>query len=260
MKLSTLLFLALGVASLGVVGWVFWRATVETRQWNELLSLPGKDPVGPVTAEASRRESLARTFLPGGGEQEFQLFQVLCLKGPGSSSRIVQVWHNLRVVPGNCPLRIYVLNESRRLLSSTSMEGGGRSGLLSVRPVARPELGPWVFTIDNDFELQYFVLVGDAPVLVRLENDSGALVQNDFEVPESTLGPTPPIRSPEEWESALSGGPVETLRTLMWLGGAHASPPLALRRPGVVRKISDLRNSPNPWVAEAAKAVPLDRR
>jgi hypothetical protein len=58
--------------------------------------------------------------------------------------------------------------------------------------------------------------------LIRLEGSRGEIFRNTFIYPNQTIGPSPPTRTPDQWEAALkSDDYVEMLEALMWLGGRH---------------------------------------
>jgi hypothetical protein len=69
------------------------------------------------------------------------------------------------------------------------------------------------------FTRQYFALVDARLALIRHEDSEGrATTDNAYH----TLGPTFPLRSPEETQIALSSTNLaELLRTLAWLGGCR---------------------------------------
>jgi hypothetical protein len=122
------------------------------------------------------------------------------------------------------------------------------------------------------FTRQYFALVDARLALIRHEDSEGRAT-TDYAY--HTLGPTFPLRSPEETQIALSSTNLaELLRTLAWLGGCRPEADLertldslrqsrleedlanaVLRRPGVRARIGELRAHPNAWIREAAAAV-----
>ncbi len=125
----------------------------------------------------------------------------------------------------------------------------------------------------GDFQFQYYGLLDNQFVLVRLVDNDGHLVRNNYCWSSPPKGPPVPRRSGEQWiRSLASENPVEQLATLVWLSGVHLPSTQARREDtneeGVEdsRLFEDVRDSPatrsalesvasskNPWVAEYAK-------
>lgn len=124
----------------------------------------------------------------------------------------------------------------------------------------------------GQYQRQYYAVLGDRMVLVRLEDDEGRLVRNHYAWSTPPKGPPVPRRTEEEWIRSLSSAdPVEQLATLVWLSGTHL-PSGEPRRENVdqesveearlfeaVRDAPPTRNalrkfmgSKNPWVREYA--------
>jgi len=183
------------------------------------------------------------------------------------------------VVPSQCELRGTVSTPLAGRVFSESFGGGWRievmSGAVSPRTEAGPGLvelhsqpyinGRWIMT-------QYYRVLGERLLLVRLEDDKGRAVRNNYGAPNHTIGPQVPIREAQAWEASLSSpDPAEILWALAWLGGTHADPvppppnylresledarrfQEVLKREGVQSRLRVLSTSPNPWIAEAAK-------
>ena len=124
----------------------------------------------------------------------------------------------------------------------------------------------------GDFQRQYYALLDDHFVLVRMEDDKGRLVGNSYCWSKPVKGPEVPKKSRDEWIRTLSSSnPVEQLATLVWLTGRHL--PSGDKREKNINQesvedskrfeevrdaaetkkaIAELANSKNAWVKEYA--------
>jgi hypothetical protein len=120
---------------------------------------------------------------------------------------------------------------------------------------------------------QYYALVGDQLVLVRLEDHEGRSVRNLYHTSAPNLGPPVSGQTSDQWIRSLrSNNPVEQLAALVWLTGMHlsSSEPRysnvnqesvadaltfeAVRdAPETSEALSELRNSKNRWAREYAR-------
>ena len=125
----------------------------------------------------------------------------------------------------------------------------------------------------GDYQFQYYALIDDRFVMVRLEDNKKRLAQNHYRWHSPPKGPAVPRRTRDEWIRSLSSeNPVEQLATLVWLSGVHLSSKEARQedvnqetvedsklfeavRDSVETKkaIRELANSKNSWVQEYAK-------
>jgi hypothetical protein len=131
--------------------------------------------------------------------------------------------------------------------------------------------GPWRPAFEQaQYQWQYYALVGEAFVMVRLEDDEGRPVRNGYCARTPFKGPPAPSRTAEQWTHALrSTSPVEQLASLVWLTGVHLSskePRLETHNqesledsllfeevgasPNTVRALAGLRKSKNQWVRQ----------
>lgn len=126
------------------------------------------------------------------------------------------------------------------------------------------------------YQRQYYAMLGDQFALVRLEDDEGRLVRNNYRWSAPPKGPPVPRRTVQQWTRSLhSTNPVEQLATLVWLTGAH----LSSKEPRyknvnqesredsrvfeevkasaeTARALSQLQKSTNRWVREYAQLGP----
>jgi len=125
----------------------------------------------------------------------------------------------------------------------------------------------------GDSQFEYYALLSDHFVLVRLEDNNRTLVQNAFSWEAPVKGPKVPKRTPDEWIGSLnSKDPVEQLTTLVWLSGRHLTSTEARHEnenqesvedsklfeavrdaTETKRSLQKLANSQNAWVQEYAK-------
>jgi hypothetical protein len=152
-----LLLCLVGAASLTAVGWIFWRATAETREWREFVAL-GMKP-RRSQAEGDRFLSLGQRLFPDQGA--FGPREVTVLDGPEGRRKVLVLFALRRR-----EARLHVLEEDGRRLSSCEVPVGP----CGVDCKAAPERGPWAFTVDAltpgaPVPWRY-LLVDDRPVLV----------------------------------------------------------------------------------------------
>jgi len=276
-RLSTFAFLLLGIASLGGTGWIIWRATAETREWREMIRFSERGHSKLSGAESSRFDTLARRRAPQESPRRAVLW-VSPIDDPPAPRRYVVLFVPGRIEKsGDTLLQLHLFDQSYKPIATTMISTGPGQWETDVRPEPKPELNPGGFQIEialgaGQRLLQHYQLIQDQFILVRIEDQLGRPVANEYENRDSMLGPPFPNRTPEEWEASLrSPNVAEVLRTLMWLGGRHGPVRRGTlanedasqfaqtrRRPDLVRRLEELTRSPHPWVAEAARlALPV---
>jgi hypothetical protein len=138
----------------------------------------------------------------------------------------------LRIIPGGCGLRIDAFSLDGQLLNSSAFGSGWRIGLESMRFVQVDGLAGDLLEVNSqasingrDIAKQYYGLVGERMLLVRLEDSSGELIPNYYSSPNHTIGSTSLGWSMNDWHDKLNSGDyVEVLAALTWIGGVHLSP------------------------------------
>jgi hypothetical protein len=273
MRLPTFFLLLAALAACVATGWVVWNATAETRAWREILRLSAKWP--RTAAEEQQFQELVRKRLPLESPRR-KASWVVSLDAP---RRLLVITVPAKIEQsGDTLVQIHLFDADYRRISSTLANPGIGQRTILCHQGDPTDVGSSHFQVDSwltvpgTFKLcQHYVLINDAPVLVRVEGRGGKLEQMECEDRARMLGPGLPDRTPEAWEESLSSSNLgEVLRTLMWLGGRHGVVRLAgsdrtdadhfddvRRRPGVARKVAELTRSSHPWVAEAARAVVL---
>src|SRR5262249_59297628 len=69
---------------------------------------------------------------------------------------------------------------------------------------------------------EYFAVNGDRLRLIRLEDDKGRLVQNEYIFPNFEIGVTPGVKTLNEWIGLIeSQDKADVLSALTFLGGRH---------------------------------------
>jgi len=118
---------------------------------------------------------------------------------------------------------------------------------------------------------EYFAIGNDGLRFVRMENDKGEAVQNEYVFPNYEIGVVPDASTVEQWASMLeSKDKASVLSALMFLGGRHITEPQRyfvsepqeskyaalfqklIGSPRVRELIERLSNSENTWVRQAA--------
>jgi hypothetical protein len=279
MRFSTFALSILGVAALGAVGWICWRATEDQRAWRELLSYAEGGSAASKKGQQGRLDELLQRRLGYGKNNDSftQAWSVLPLE---SLQRVVVFETPSSVaIPSEFEVIGHVFSAEGVHLSQEAFSGGWRMMWASVRIRSVSGVAPQIIEVTSDNSLggadvarQYFAVLRDRLVLVRLEDGAGKGCRNHYGAPNWTIGPRPPLTSPETWEQSLaSSDPVEVLRALAWIGGTHLDPSATSRRearhedpveaalcievrnrPAVLSRIRDLAKSPTVWLKEAA--------
>ena len=253
-----------------------------TYAWRLLLSLQNRDlrELEPLQKTELR---LASASLRGATEDQF-LFARLFTALPtnrGEQRYLLVEESPLVVFPGESRLRTSLFTSEGYLISSSEFGAGWRIALSHIRLVQVSGIEGEVLEVESrqmpngaDVAKQFYALVGDEMRLIRLEDSSGALVQNIYSSPNHTIGFTPIGRSAPEWQDDLKSTDVaKVLAALTWLGGEHLSVNEAepnylheylseaqivegLReRSSVKQAVNALQLSDNPWVRDAATAA-----
>jgi hypothetical protein len=197
----------------------------------------------------------------------------------------------LLTIPGNSGLGVHVFAHDGSLMRSSVFQTGWRIFITDIRVVFLEQIGRKAIEVRSapaingrDVAKQFYALINDEVLLIRLEDNPGNLIRNAYGAPNYTFGLTVTGRSADEWKDALESGDfAEVLATLTWLSGIHLDPkepipevsgmpPVAhediseARLVGKVRSRQDLRRqlkalmlSQNLWVRQAAKLADQPR-
>jgi hypothetical protein len=203
--------------------------------WRRLLAFEGQDL---WKLEGEPREAvaaLANRLVPDGKEPgsfgyDFfrpRLFErIETADGP---RLVLLVSPTLLIMPGQQWHRLHLFDEAGSLRGSSDFSSGWRTYVNEVQITARggvkaPLLKMSVSGYPQRAAAEYYALLGDRAVLVRLEGRDGKPVRNAYGCPYPSTGPPAPRRTAEEWARALaSADAVEVLQALTWVGGRHES-------------------------------------
>jgi hypothetical protein len=186
--------------------------------------------------------------------------------GGGASRTILLAGSRIDPHPGSTKLRFGVLDGAGNVLSVTDFTTGHRTYLRRARLLTVPYVDEPVLVMETQEIcgrratdiLQYYVLLDDVPVLVRLEDADRRAVRNGYSHPHFVSGPPVPMRSRDEWLDALSAKDTRrALAALVWFGGTHNRDNRRLRDlradPDIRSALTALATSENGWVAEGAR-------
>jgi hypothetical protein len=197
-------------------------------------------------------------------------------------------------VPDTSGVRVHVFDKNWKRLVKQSFPTGYRFFLTEVtvnreNPLTQDLLVAWVTPSgpfirfqggqmrpafeQGDFQRQYYAVLSEQVVMVRLEDDKGQLARNHYRWTAPPKGPPVPTRTINEWVRSLrSPNAAEQLSTLVWLSGMHLPSTVtrqadvsqenvadsklfeAVRDSEETRKaLRELVNSGNFWVQEYAR-------
>jgi hypothetical protein len=255
-RLTTIVLVFGILAGMAGGGFVVWRARVRSREWRKLESYGSWQGCLPRD-QYEEREALAHRRVED--EPAGHLFLRMVTYGPPGPRR--RMWVLFKDPDRPDEVRLHLFDQSYNRLGLFVLRGGRLRGDLQWE--GRGELaseGDGSFVLyESEDQYQYYAMVEDEPVLVRLRSAGGELAPNNYADPEERVGPPPPADAVDRCEALLSSDQtVHVLRALTWLGGHHPedSPWTELRkRPSVERKIRELADSTNHWIAEAARPL-----
>ena len=145
-------------------------------------------------------------------------------------------------VPDISHVRIHVFDRNWMRIAKHSFPTGYRCFLKEVvlvkdNPLKQDLLvakvtstGPFILQGDEqrpafeqgDYQCQYYALLGDQFVMVRLEDNNNTIARNHYRWQAPPKGPPVPKHTADEWIRSLSSAnSVEQLTTLVWLSGTH---------------------------------------
>ncbi|MFL6335844.1 MAG: hypothetical protein ACJ754_21250 [Pyrinomonadaceae bacterium] len=135
-------------------------------------------------------------------------------------------------IPGESRLQVHIFNTEGHVLSFSNFSSGWRIDVTGVEVEYAPEVKRGVVVVSSqpvingrDVVKQFYALIGDQVILIRLEDSRGQLVRNEYGAFDHPIGPSIDSRKVEDWEVALESDDVaEELSALTWLGGLHWDP------------------------------------
>ena len=183
-------------------------------------------------------------------------------------------------IPGGSSACVQLYDKSMRRIGSSSFRTGWRlmPGAASLR--FSEELDRYVIVlttlhvINGPHIAREFLAIGDDRArVVRLEDEKGTLLGNDYRFANSQIGSVPDATSEGEWLKILSSGSKpEMLEALEFLGGRHEDGSLRstpsvqfeqtsydqlfaqlISSPNISELVANLTKSGNKWIHEAAR-------
>lgn len=205
--------------------------------WLGLLKFEGRDMHSLEDGEADAVAGFTNLLLDRKDPENFALVRrprLLARVKTGAGERVVLLDSQFFCIsPGQTWHYLYFFDESGKLLGSSYFSAGWRicpSGAsLTTRagldaPLLKMEGGGLGGFALASGVVEYYALLGDRAVLVRLEDGEGSVLRNGYGCEYPSVGPPEPERTADEWARALSSrDKVELLQALMWVGGRHQS-------------------------------------
>jgi len=132
-------------------------------------------------------------------------------------------------VPGGSSACVLLLDGGLHRINSWCFQTGWRITLDSASFDFSNDLGSDIIALHmtrfingRNVAKEYFALSGDLLRFVRMENDKGEAVQNEYVFPNFEIGIVPTGETEEEWIDMLrSADKAKVLSALVFLGGRH---------------------------------------
>jgi hypothetical protein len=194
---------------------------------------------------------------------------------------IVLLGESLILIPGGSSACVQLFDSTTRRINSWSFQVGWRADLYDASMEYSDDFASDMIILrtapvinGRNITKEYFSLKNDRLRFVRLENDKGALVQNEYVFPNYEIGIIPDAKTVEEWAALLqSEDKADVLSALIFLSGKHIDEPEKQLLPGphesnyvgLYKKLTrsarihdlveHLAESENNWVRQAALLV-----
>lgn len=188
---------------------------------------------------------------------------------------VVLLGEDALTIPGGSSACVQLFDSSLHRIKSWSFQTGWRNTITKALLAYYAEIGQNVIVLHTaryingrNVAKQYFAFGNDRLRVVRIENDRGEAVLNEYVYPNYEIGIVPDSTTVEEWVSLLkSSDKADVLSALVFLGGRHISDPrfadkrkskyaeLFLQLIGDTRirdLIAELTKSDDDWVRQAA--------
>lgn len=193
------------------------------------------------------------------------------------------------IVPGGSSACVLLLDSRLHHINSWCFQTGWRITLDSASFDFSSDLGSDLIVLHmtrfingRNVAKEYFTLSGDRLRFVRMENDKGEAVQNEYVFPNFEIGIVPTGETEQEWIDMLrSADKPNVLSALVFLGGRHiteaqrrfVAEPAESKYGTLFQKlisnarirelIAGLSDSENQWIRQAAQLAsrgPRERR
>jgi hypothetical protein len=196
----------------------------------------------------------------------------------GQKRYIVLLGESLMMIPGGSSACVQLFDATANKINSWSFQVGWRADLYDAAIEYSKDFASELLTLQTapvingrNITKEYFALNNDRLRFIRMENDKGDLVQNEYVFPNYEIGVVPDAHTIEQWSALLeSKDKSDVLSALIFLGGKHIDEPERRLLPGpheskyvglfreligsarIRELIERLRKSDNEWVRQAA--------
>jgi hypothetical protein len=153
--------------------------------------------------------------------------------GDDQTRYVVLLGESLSSIPGGSSACLQLFDSRAKKINSWSFQTGWRINLVDASIEYSTDLASYLIILDTarainglNIAKEYFAISGDRLRLVRMENDKGALVQNEYVLPVYEVGLVPDAKTVDEWAGLLeSKDKADVLSALVFLGGRHIDGP-----------------------------------
>jgi hypothetical protein len=217
-------------------------------------------------------------IVPRGDLREPDPWHVWKTNRSGETRYIVLLGESLAIIPGGSSACIQLFDAAAKRIEGLCFQTGWRITLVDASIEYSDSLASDLVVIHTapvvnglNIAREYFAIKNDRIRVVRMENDKGELVQNEYVFPNYEIGVVPTASSADEWERLLgSKDKVDVLSALVFLGGRHVDGPDQDFGPGpheskyaglfeqlagsarIGELIQTLGKSDNVWIRQAA--------
>jgi len=191
---------------------------------------------------------------------------------------VVLLGEDLGIIPGGTSACVQLFDGTLKRYQSWPFQTGWRNILIDASVEHTTELGTDLLVIHTvkvingrDIAKEYFAIGDDRLRLVRLEDSTGEIRQNEYVFPNYEIGTVPSAQTIQGWTALLvSKDKSDVLSALVFLGGRHLAEDRRLLLPEpheskyaalfqqllssqpVYSLIDQLSKSENVWIRDAA--------
>ena len=192
------------------------------------------------------------------------------------------------IIPGGSSACVLLFDGAAKRIKNWCFQTGWRINLDRALFDFSAELGSDVIILHmnrlingRNVAKEYFAISADRLQFIRVENDKGEAVQNEYVFPNFEIGDVPPVDTEGEWIAMLrSAEKADILSALVFLGGRHVAEAQRhfvpepkeskyanlfqqlISSPHIRELITHLTTSRNEWIKQAAVLAdrgPADR-
>jgi len=167
--------------------------------------------------------------VPKGELFEPQPWHVWKTNRNGNTRYVVLFGEPMLTIPGGSSACVQLFDAAAKRIKGWCFQTGWRIDLVNASIEYSDKLGSDLIILHTgpvingqNVAKEYFAANDDRLLLVRLENDRGELVQNEFVFPNYEIGLAPTALTLDEWVRLLeSKDDADVLSALTFLGGRH---------------------------------------